>query len=179
MKDLIPIGSIENKIHLVRGQKVMLDRDLAELYGVPTKVLNQAVRRNQERFPGDFMFQLTWAEAEHLRSQIVTLENVASKRGRHIKYLPFAFTEQGVSMLSSVLNSSRAIEINILIMRAFVRLRQVLAANRDLTYLFKGLKHKVDQHDTEIGLIIRAIEKMISFEKKPKTKIGFSPNREG
>jgi len=173
MKDMIPIGSIENKIHLIREQKVMLDRDLAELYGVPTKVLNQAVRRNQERFPGDFMFQLTWAEAEHLRSQIVTLENIASKRGRHIKYLPFAFTEQGVSMLSSVLNSSRAIEINILIMRAFVRLRQVLAANRDLTYLFKELKHKVDQHDTEIGLIIRAIEKMISYKSKPKAKIGF------
>ncbi len=167
MKDLIPIGSIENKIHLIRGQKVMLDRDLAELYGVPTKVMNQAVRRNPERFPGDFMFQLTWAEAEHLRSQIVT----SSHGGR--RYLPFAFTEQGVSMLSSVLNSSRAIEINILIMRAFVRLRQVLAANRDLAYLFKELKHKVDQHDTEIGLIIRAIEKMTSFEKKSKGKIGF------
>ena len=103
------------------------------------------------------------------RSQFVTL-----KRGHNIKYLPYAFTENGVAMLSTVLHSKRAIEINIQIMRAFVKLRQVLSANKDLSYLFRELKGKVDRHDAEIGLIIKAIEKMISYEKRPKTKIGFA-----
>ena len=114
------------------------------------------------------MFQLSRKEYTRLRCQIGTL-----KRGQHAKYLPYAFTEQGVAMLSSVLNSEKAAEVNIQIMRAFVKLRKVLAANKDLTYLFKELKHKVDQHDVEIGLIIKAIEKMISAEKRPKKKIGF------
>ena len=173
MNELIPIERVESKIYFIRGQKVMLDRDLSELYGVPTKALNQAVKRNMERFPADFMFQLTWAEAERLRSQFVTLNQARQKRGRHIKHLPYAFTEQGVSMLSSVLSSPLAIEINIFIMRAFVRLRKVLTANKDLSYLFKELKHKIDQHDVEIGLVIKAIEKMIAVEKKPKGKFGF------
>lgn len=178
MQEIVPIERIENKIYVIRGQKVMLDKDLSELYGVPTKALNQAVKRNMKRFPADFMFQLTWTETERIRSQIVTLNQASQKRGNHIKHLPHAFTEQGVSMLSSVLSSPRAIEINILIMRAFVRLRKVLNTNKDLSYLFKELKHKVDGHDIEIGLIIRAIEKMITIEKKPKGKIGFITNKE-
>ena len=122
MDTTVPVERITSKIYLIRGMKVMLDRDLAELYGVETKVLKQAVRRNIKRFPEDFMFELTKSEEKSLRSQIVTL-----KRGQHAKYLPFAFTEQGVAMLSSVLNSERAIEVNIQIMRAFTQLRQMLA----------------------------------------------------
>jgi len=136
------------------------------------------------------MFQLTAQEYENLKfhfgtpnlksqSAISNLKSqfVTSSWGGRRK-LPYAFTEQGVAMLSSVLNSSKAIEVNVLIMRAFVKLRQVLATNKDLTYLFKELKHKVDQHDTEIELIIRTIEKMIAFERKPKSKIGFNVNKE-
>ena len=122
VKDLVLSERIENKIYFIRGQKVMIDRDLAELYGVETRVLNQAVRRNLDRFSEDFMFELTWVEAKSLRSQIVTLNNgskVSSKRGEHIKYLPYVFTEQGVAMLSSVLNRKRAIYVNIQIMRTF------------------------------------------------------------
>jgi len=178
MNEIIPLERVENRIYLIRGQKVILDGDLAELYRVPTKRIKEQVKRNIKRFPLDFMFQLTWDELKRLRSQIATLKNTGSQRGQHIKYLPYAFTEQGVAMLSSVLNSEKAVEINILIMRAFVKLRQVLAANKDLSYLFKELKHKVDRHDNEIGLIIRAIEKMIAFEKKPKTKIGFNVEKE-
>jgi len=118
---LVPIEVIQNKIYLIRGHKVMLDRDLSELYNVPSKRLKEQVRRNLKRFPSDFMFELTWQEVESLRSQIVTLKDADSPRsqiatlesGRNIKYLPFAFTEQGVAMLSSVLNSDRAIEVNI------------------------------------------------------------------
>ena len=170
---MIPLERIENRIYLIRGQKVMLDRDLAELYGVPTKALNQAVRRNAKRFPPDFIFRLNNNEKE----EVVTICDHLL-RLKYSYQLPLAFTEQGVAMLSSVLNSSKAIEVNVLIMRAFVKLRQVLATNKDLTYLFRELKHKVDQHDTEIGLIIRTIEKMIAFERKPKPKIGFNVNKE-
>jgi len=168
MKDLIPIERIENKIYLIRGQKVMIDKDLAELYEVATKQLKRQVNRNKKRFPEDFMFQLNKKEYSNIRYQIGTL-----RWGQHAKYLPYAFTEQGVAMLSSILNSEKAVEVNIQIMRAFVKLRKVLATNRDLTYLFKELKHKVDRHDTEIGLIIRAIEKMIAADNKPRRKIGF------
>jgi hypothetical protein len=177
MNELIPIERIENRIHLIRGQKVMLSRDLAELYEVKTFILNQAVRRNIDRFPPDFMFKLSWTEVKALRSQFVILDE-RSGRGQHAKYPPLAFTEQGIAMLSGILHSPRAVKVNIAIMRAFVRLRQVLAANRDLAYLFKELKYKVDQHDTEIGLIIRTIEKMIAYENKPKTKIGFHNKKE-
>jgi hypothetical protein len=173
MNKLIPMEQIENKIFLIRGQKVMVDHDLADLYQVPTKRIKEQVKRNMRRFPTDFMFQLTWEELSSLRSQIAALEKAGSQRGRHSKYLPYAFTEQGVAMLSTVLNSRRAIDINIMIMRAFVRLRKVLATNKDLTYLFKELKHKVDKHDVEIGLIIKTIEKMIATESKPKPRIGF------
>lgn len=172
MNDLVPLERIENRIYLIRGQKVMLSRDLAELYEVKTFVLNQAVRRNIDRFPPDFMFKLSWTEVKVLRSQFVILDERPS-RGQHAKYPPLAFTEQGIAMLSGILHSPRAVQVNIAIMRAFVRLRKVLAANKDLIYLFKGLKHKVDRHDVEIGLIIKAIEKMIAFDNKPKRRIGF------
>ena len=118
---LVPVEIIQNKIYLIRGHKVILDKDLAELYNVSTKQLKQQVHRNLKRFPIDFMFELTWKETESLRSQFVTL-----KRGEHIKYLPYAFTEQGVAMLSSVLNSDRAIEVNIQIMRVFTKLREMM-----------------------------------------------------
>jgi hypothetical protein len=120
---VVPVEVIERRIYLIRGQKVMLDRELAELYGVPTRRLNEQVKRNRKRFPEDFMFQLAFEEAKTLlglRSQNATL-----KRGQHLKYAPYAFTEQGVAMLSSVLNSDRAIQVNIVIMRAFVKLRQL------------------------------------------------------
>ena len=171
MSNLIPTERIENKIYLIRGQKVILDHDLAALYGVATKQLKRQVNRNTKRFPDDFMFQLTKGEHSALRCQIGTL-----RWGQHAKYLPYAFTEQGVAMLSSVLNSEKAAEVNIQIMRAFVKLRKVLAANKDLSYLFKELKQKVNQHDVEIGLIIKTIEKMISTEAKTKGKIGFINN---
>jgi len=148
----------------------MIDRDLAELYGIETRVLKQAVRRNKERFPEDFMFELNDREFTNWRSQIVTSN--PDKIG--LRYNPYAFTEQGVAMLSSILNSPRAVEINILIMHAFVRLRQVIADNKDLAYLFKELKRKVDRHNTEIGIIIKTIEKMVAIEKKPKRRIGFN-----
>jgi len=168
MSNLIPIEKIENKIFLIRGQKVMIDRDLAILYDVTTFNLNKAVKRNIKRFPDDFMFQLTQTEYNTLRFQTGILA-----KGQHSKYLPYAFTENGIAMLSSVLRSERAIEVNIQIMRAFTRLRQIIARNKDLSHLFKELKHKVDQHDTEIGLIIKTIEKMIATDVKPKRKIGF------
>lgn len=130
---------IESLIHIIRGQKVLLDRDLAALYGVTTGNLNKAVQRNIERFPSDFMFQLTAEEAERSRFQIGSL-----KRGQNIKYLPRAFTEQGVAMLSSVLKSPRAVQANIAIMRAFVRLRETLAMHADLQHNLAELEHKIE-----------------------------------
>jgi hypothetical protein len=156
---------IEQKIFMIRGQKVILDRDLAELYGVETRVLKQAVRRNMRRFPGDFMFELTKEEDRSLRSQNVTL-----KRGRHSKYLPFAFTEQGVGMISSVLNSARAIEVNIAIMRAFVRLRQMLGAHKDLRRKLAELEKK---YDDQFKIVFEAIAELMTPPEKPRRKIGF------
>jgi len=168
MSKLIPIERIENKIYLIRGQKVMLDRDLATLYQVKPIRLREQVKRNKTRFPSDFMFQLTEKETAAMLSQ----NAIPSKK--HLGgFFPYAFTEHGILMLSSVLNSERAVQVNITIMRAFTRLRQILLENKDLKYLFNELKHKVDQHDVEIGLVIRAIEKMIASEEKPKGKIGF------
>ena len=131
MTDLIPVESITDKISLIRGHKVMLDRDLAELYGVETKRLKEQVRRNISRFPEDFMFELSEGEEALLRSQIATLEG----KGKHSKYLSMAFAEQGVAMLSSVLNSKRAIDVNIAIMRAFVKMREILATNKEFSAL--------------------------------------------
>jgi len=153
---LVSPERIEKSIFLIRGQKVMLDSDLAELYEVPTKVFNQAVKRNRDRFPSDFMFQLTNGEFDALRSQIVTLE---SGRGRHRKYLPFAFTEQGVAMLSSVLRSKRAVHVNIEIMRAFVRLREILASHKDLAKKLEVLEKK---YNAQFKVVFDAIRQLMT-----------------
>lgn len=166
--ELIAVEQVARTILVLRGQKVLLDADLARLYGVTTKALNQAVKRNADRFPSDFMFQLTTKEAQRSRSQIVTLN-----RGENIKYLPYAFTEQGVAMLSSVLRSERAVKVNIAIMRAFVRLREVLDTNRELARRFADLEHRVGKHDEEIAAIIEAIRQLIAPAEKPKREIGF------
>ena len=154
MKELIPVERIESKIYQIRGQKVMLDYDLADLYGVETRHLKRQVRRNINRFPGGFMFQLT--KEENLKCQ-----NGTSNRGGR-RYLPFAFTEHGVAMLSSVLNSERAIQINIMIIKAFVRLRQVLLDHKELIGLFNKLETRVDQHDTVINEIVEAIRELMT-----------------
>lgn len=166
----IPIERITRAILLIRGQKVMLDTDLAELYDVATKVLNQAVKRNWGRFPEDFMFQLTWEEAENSRSQIVTL-----KPGENIKYRPYAFTEQGVAMLSSVLHSERAVRVNIEIMRAFVQLRQLLSSHADLARKLEALEEK---YDAQFKVVFDAIRELMEPPKPPpgKQRIGFAPS---
>ncbi|MFA7403665.1 MAG: ORF6N domain-containing protein [Pelobacteraceae bacterium] len=168
MKELIPAEFIEQKILLIRGHKVILDSDLAALYGVETRVLNQAVRRNIQRFPADFMFELNVAEQEALRSQIVILKK---GRGQHSKYLPYAFTEQGVAMLSSVLNSDRAIEVNILIMRSFVKLREMISTHKDLATKLENLEKK---YDSQFKMVFDTIRQLMAPpEQKKKRAIGF------
>jgi hypothetical protein len=162
---------ITRSILLLRGQRVLLDAELATLYGVATKVLLQAVKRNSARFPEDFMIQLTTAEWAALRSQIVTLE---PGRGQHRKYLPYAFTEQGVAMLSSVLNSRRAIAVNIEIMRAFVRLRALLASNSALARKLNELEHKLKNHDEAITAILSAIRELMDPPEPKRRPIGFT-----
>ncbi len=160
-ESIIPIERIASRIYLIRGQKVMLDSDLAELYAVPTGRLNEQVKRNLDRFPDDFAFHLTRQEFDALRSQIAILE--APGRGEHRKYLPFVFTEQGVAMLSSVLRSKRAVQVNVAIMRTFVKLRQILATHRDLA-------RKVEEHDRQIAAVrygAEAAGAAASAEEKP------------
>ena len=166
-QSLIPVERIEKAIYLIRGEKVMLDRDLAAMYGVPTKVFNQAVRRHQERFPADFMFQLTKEEARSIRSRS---QSVTLKRGSNIKYLPYAFTEHGVLMLSSVLNSERAIQVNIEIMRAFVKLRQMLSSNAVLSRRLNELERK---YDRQFKVVFDAIRKLMSLPQPAHKQIGF------
>lgn len=163
----LTINQINEKIYFIRGQKVILDRDLAQLYEVPTKRLKEQVRRNIERFPKDFMFELNLIEAEQLtsRSQIATL-----KKGQNVKYRPFAFTEQGVAMLSSVLNSKRAIAVNIEIMRAFVKLRQILASNKELAERLTELEKK---YDSQFNAVFTAIRQLMSEPDPKKGKLGF------
>jgi hypothetical protein len=160
-------SAIEQRIYFLRGQKVMTDKDLAVLYRVPTKAFNQAVRRNMPRFPADFMFQLTSDESENLRSQIVT----SSWGGR--RYLPLVFTEQGVAMLSSVLKSDRAIQVNIAIMRAFVKLREVLVTHKDLAQRLEELEKKFQRHDSQIREVFEAIRALLAA-MPPKRSFGFS-----
>jgi phosphopentomutase len=168
MKEMIPVELIERKIYLIRGNKVMLSSDLAELYGVETRALNQAVKRNIQRFPKDFMFQLNDSEAEQLVSQNVI---------PHKKYfggsLPYAFTEQGVAMLSSILKSEQAIKINIAIMRAFVKLRELFSINKELAHKLELLERKIERHDEEIKAIFSAIRQLMAPSVQPKRKIGF------
>jgi len=169
---LIPLECIESKIYLIRAQKVMLDRDLAELYGVETKAINRAVKRNLERFPTDFMFQMTKEETESSRFQIGTL-----KRGQNIKYLPYAFTEHGVLMLSSVLNSQKAIAVNILIMRAFVKLRELMMTHKDLARKIEELEKK---YDSQFHAVFAAIRQLMSQPEpaSSRKKIGFHVDKE-
>ena len=168
MKELVPQEIIENKIYLIRGQKVMLSTHLAKLYAVEVKVLIQAVKRNMERFPEDFMFQLTGHEYEILKSQFVTSSWGGIRRAN-----PYAFTEQGVAMLSSVLNSKKAIQVNIAIMRAFVKLRQILSTHKELAHKLNELERKVENHDTEIRSIFDAIRQLMAPLVPPKRRIGF------
>jgi hypothetical protein len=165
---------IEERIVFVRGEKVLLDRDLAELYGVETKVFNQAVKRNSDRFPEDFMFQLTADEVDNLRFQIGTSSSGAAPASSHggRRYLPYVFTEEGVAMLSSVLNSKRAIMVNIEIMRAFVRLRLLLSANADLARQLDALERK---YDAQFKAVFDAIRELMAPPAKPKRPIGFVP----
>jgi len=169
MAAIIPTEQIERLILLIRGHKVMLDTDLAVLYGVETRVLVQAVKRNSNRFPTDFMFQLSDEEANLLRSQIVISKN---RRGGR-RYLPYVFTEQGVAMLSSVLNSERAVEINIEIMRAFVRLREMILSNKDLARKLEALEHKLESHDVHIRSLFEAIRQLMAPPEPTKRRIGF------
>jgi len=164
-KSLIPVDRIEKAILLIHGQKVMLDADLAELYGVETKVLVQAVKRNLERFPEDFMFQLSQEEFAILRSRIVTSSDWGGRR-----YHPYAFTEQGVAMLSSVLRSQRAIQVNIEIMRAFIRLRQMLASHVELARKLDALEKK---YDAQFKQVFEAIRQLMAPPEPKRRPIGF------
>jgi hypothetical protein len=166
----IPIDRIEKAILVIRGHKVMLDSDLAELYGVKTKVLKQAVRRNIERFPKDFMFELSRQEHSNLRSQIVT-SSFAQWGGP--RYKPMAFTEQGVAMLSSVLRTRRAIQVNIAIMRVFVTLREMMATHKELSLKLRELESRIQDHDEQIVAIFEAIQQLMTPSERPRKKIGF------
>ncbi len=164
------IDSIENRIYVIRGQKVMLDSDLAIIYGVETKVLLQAMKRNSDRFPSDFLFRLTQEEYEFLRSQFVT----SKKNGRGgRRYIPYVFTEHGAVMLASVLNSPRAIEASIFVVRAFIRFRELLSSHRELAVKLKQLESKIAVHDREIKALFEAIRQLMKPPEKSKRQIGF------
>jgi phage regulator Rha-like protein len=177
----IPEEVIINKIYLIRGQKVMLDRDLAELYGVETKVLKQAVRRNIARFPEDFMFEMSSEEFTQWRA-----ENAATKADvMGLRYAPFCFTEQGVTMLSCVLNSERAIEVNILIIRIFTKLREMLLTHKDILLKLEQLEKKIlkqddhlKKHQEEIQLIFDALKQLLNPPNPPRKRIGFKTSNE-
>lgn len=189
----VSVQLIERRIYLIRGQKVMLDFDLAELYGVTTSRLNEHVTRNRKRFPDDFMFRLTREEAESLRSQFATSNAetqdllgkneilrsqfaISSLEHGGRRYLPRAFTEQGVAMLSSVLNSEQAIEVNIAIMRAFVRLRQMLETNEELNRKFAAVIRKLSTHDKYFKVVFEELQKLTEKPAPPKRQIGFKKN---
>jgi phage regulator Rha-like protein len=167
MKPIVTTESLERKIYLIRGFKVMIDNDLAELYGVTTKRLNEQVRRNAERFPSDFMFQLSAEEYESLRSHFATLKQ---GRGQHRKYLPYVFTEHGALMAASVLNTPRAIHVSLYVVRAFVKLREMIASHKDLARKLDELEKK---YDGQFQIVFEAIRQLMAIEEKPKRKIGF------
>ena len=167
MKALIPEKVIEKRICMIRGQKVILDADLAAFYGVTTKRLNQQVKRNIDRFPTDFMFQLTENELDNMRLQIAT----ASKR--NIRYTPYAFTEHGVIMAASVLNTQRAIDVSVYVVRAFVKLREMLSTNKKLEHKLNELERKVESHDGAIRSIVATIRELMTPPEPKKKKIGF------
>jgi ORF6N domain len=167
-KEIIPIERVVESIRWIRGHKVLLDSDLAILYGVTTGNLNKAVKRNADRFPSDFMFQLKAEELANLKFQFGISRWGGRRRSR-----PYAFTEQGIAMLSSVLNSERAIKVNIAIMRAFVKLRQMLETNRELARRFLELEQRVGKHDEEIASVLEAIRQLMAPPEKPRRQIGF------
>jgi len=173
---LVPLERIESRIFVLRGHRVMLDRDLAGLYGVATRVLNQAVKRNKDRFPEDFMFRLTKEESSLVlasRSQIVTL-----KRGQNIKYAPHVFTEHGAVMLANVLRSRVAIRASIQVVRAFVHLRQMLASHDDLARKIDAIERRVGRHDVELQEVLRILRKLLEPPPvPPKRPLGFMPAR--
>jgi ORF6N domain len=171
MTTLVPVERIANKIYLIRDVKAMLDRNLAGLYGVETKVLKQAVRRNIDRFPAYFMFEMTKTEFENLRSQFVTSKS--EKMG--LRYKPMAFTEQGVSMLSSVLRSKRAIHVNIQIMRTFTKLREALLDNKDLRMELEEFKQVTEER---FQVVFETLDQLLTVERKPKKKIGYTVKEE-
>ena len=166
-KDIIRVQRIAQAIFVPRGQKVILGQDLEALYGVTVGVLTQAMKRNTKRFPKDFVFQVTAEELRNLKSQIV----ISSWGGR--RHLPYAFTEQGVAILSSVLNSERAVKVNIAIMRTFVKLRETLQTNREFARKFAELEKRVGKHDQEIATIIEAIRQLMTPPETPRREIGF------
>lgn len=168
-----------NKIYHIRGKKVMLDRDLAEMYGVETRRLNEQVKRNEKRFPADFMFRLTEQELEEWKSQNTT----SNKEKMGLRKLPNVFTEQGVAMLSSVLNSDTAIEVNIQIIRIFTRIREVLLTNKDVLLKMEQLEKKIlkqdeksNKHEEEIQVIFNALKQLLNPPQEPREPIGFKPN---
>jgi len=172
-ESLLPVERITSKIFLLRGEKILIDRDLAELYGVETRVLKQAVKRNLNRFPADFIFKLNKEEFKNWRSQFVTSNS--DKMG--LRYAPLAFTEQGVAMLSSVLKSNRAVQVNIAIMRAFVQMRKFLQSSdalaKKLNELEKETKNKFGEHQKKIDEIFEVIKQLMSEKEKPKGKVWF------
>jgi len=170
MTDLAVVQPIESRIFLIRGKRVMIDHDLAALYEVQTGQLKRAVRRNTDRFPADFMFELTKDEYENLRCQTGTL-----RWGAHAKFLPFAFTEQGVSMLSSVLNSKRAIQINIQIMRAFVRLREIAMQDKEVWKAIQRIEKRLEVHDQQIQIAFAALKGLLQPRQLP-VKSEYSPD---
>lgn len=169
MKEIIPVQIIENKIYIIRGLKVMIDSDLASLYDVDTKVLNQAVKRNLDRFPDDFMFQVSDDEWKNLRSQIVTLNEVTRK------YKPYVFTEQGVAMLSGILNSKRAVAVNIQIMRTFIKLREFALTNKDLTLRLDEMERRFIEYARDMNVNIEDIYKQLNYltDITKPAKVGF------
>ena len=178
LKDLIPTERIEQAIFLIRGQKVLLDADLALIYGVPTKVLNQAVKRNLRRFPSDFVFRLTAEELEAIQSQIAAGANrsqivTGSQKHRDPRFLPYAFTEHGAIMAANVLNSRRAVQMSLYVVRAFVRLRAILATHKELDKKLAELERRVKSHDEHIQLLFEAIRHLMAPEPPKPRRIGF------
>jgi len=164
-----PALAVESRILFLRHQRVILDSDIAELYDVPVKRLNEQVKRNQERFPSDFMFQLTAKERDALRSQFATSNK--NRGGR--RYTPYAFTEHGAIMAATVLNSERAVQMSVFVVRAFVRLRELLATNRRLAGKIDELENRLDTHDSTIQDLIEAIRELMTPEEAPRVRIGF------
>ena len=167
-KSILPDELIINKIYLIRGQKVILDKDLAEMYGIETKRLKEAVRRNSERFPKDFMFTLTQKEFQHLRSQFAT----SSWGG--IRYLPTAFTEQGVAMLSGVLNSQVAVQVHIQIIRIFTKMKEMLLTNKDILLKLEKMEKDVKENKEDIAMIFEALKQLLNPQQPKRRMIGFN-----